>query len=317
MRRSVRRRRGGHILPILLILVVLAAALVWKYSGEDIPALQSVEQWKNAIGLGGSPREGGIACTRTELGEDALTTGDLILVNNWTLYRFPEEQPLACIFDGKSDSYYVRDREVFLSPVALTALNTMMDAFRDQGGSKTVNVVAGYRTREFQQHLLDQSAERSGEEHAQRFVAQPGGSEHHTGLVVDFSLLFSDGSSEEYQGTGEYAWINGNCHNYGWVVRYDAEKEALTGIADEPWHFRYVGVPHATVMAEKDLCLEEYIDYLKQFPYNGQHLTVDCASGSYEIWYCAGTAAWLPDSGEYTVSGNNVDGVIVTCKISD
>ena len=308
MRRSSRRRGGVHILPILLVLIALAAVLLWKYS--DVPALQGVPR-QGAAGAD----TGGTGCIRTELGEDAIYEGELVLVNNWTLYHFPEEQPLACIFDGKSGSYYVRDREVFLSPVALEALNQMMDAFQAQGGSKTVNVVAGYRTREFQQHLLDQSAERNGEDHAQRFVAQPGGSEHHTGLVVDFSLLFEDGVSAEYQGTGEYAWINQNCQDYGWVVRYDTDKEPLTGIGDEPWHFRYVGVPHATVMAEKDLCLEEYIDYLRQFPYDGQHLTVDCADGTYEIWYCAGTAAYLPEEGEYTVSGNNVDGLIVTYKV--
>ena len=99
------------------------------------------------------------------------------------------------------------------------------------------------------------------------------------------------------------------------MVRYDEDKEALTGIGDEPWHFRYVGIPHAAVMAEEDLCLEEYIDYLKQFPYDGQHLTAEYGGEAYEIWYCAGTQAWLPDTGEYTVSGNNVDGVIVTYKI--
>jgi len=198
---------------------------------------------------------------------------------------------------------------------ALEALNRMLDAFRDQGGSKTVNVVAGYRTEAFQQHLFDQSVERNGREHAEEFVAQPGGSEHHTGLVVDFSIFYEDGTSAEYRGTGEYAWINGNCQDYGWVVRYAKEKEPLTGIGDEPWHFRYVGVPHATVMAEEGLCLEEYTDYLKGFPFDGRHLAVDCGGERYEIWYCAGTAAYLPDSGEYAVSGNNVDGVVVTCKV--
>ena len=68
-------------------------------------------------------------------------------------------------------------------------------------------------------------------------------------------------------------------------------------------------------MAEEGLCLEEYTDYLKGFPFDGRHLAVDCGGERYEIWYCAGTAAYLPDSGEYTVSGNNVDGVVVTCKV--
>ena len=315
MRRTRRRRRGVYIPPVLLLVPVLAAALLLGSRflrpeggglafADGIPGLSAV-----GIRKAEDDRPGYV---RAELGEDAVHTGELILVNNWTLYRFPEEQPLACVFDGKSDSYYVRDREVFLAPVALETLNGMMDAFRAQGGSKTVNVVAGYRTEDFQQHLFDQSAEQNGEDHAQRFVAQPGGSEHHTGLAVDLSLFFTDGSSAEYEGDGEYVWINQNCQNYGWVVRYDKAKEAITGIGDEPWHFRYVGIPHATVMAEKGFCLEEYIDYLKGFSYDGQHLTVDCVDGLYEIWYCAGTAAYLPESGEYTVSGNNVDGLVVT-----
>ncbi len=308
-----RRRRGVYIPPLLPVLLLAAGALLsfWLFRRGGAAEVRD-GPW-GATGIRNSG-EGRISCRRTRLDGDALYTGDLILVNNRVLYRFPEEQPLTCVFDGKSDSYYVRDREVFLDPTALEALNRMMDAFRAQGGSRTVNVVAGYRTREFQQHLLDQSARRNGEDHARRFVAQPGGSEHHTGLVVDFSLLFEDGTSAEYRGTGEYAWINSHCQDYGWVVRYDTEKEDLTGIGDEPWHFRYVGVPHATVMAEKGLCLEEYIDYLREFPWDGQHLTVECADGMYEIWYCAGTGAYLPAEGEYAVSGNNVDGVIVTCR---
>ena len=327
------RRRRGKPLAAILVLVLLAGAglLLYRHFGLlELPLREPpVPAGPPAAADGGEPaREpetlsehmttpSGVPCTLTELGEDAVYTGDLILVNNQIFYHFPEnqEQTLAVIFDNKTGSYYVRDKEVLLVPHALAALNEMMDAFREQGGSKSVNVVAGYRTLDFQQHLFDQSAEQNGLEHAQQFVAQPGGSEHHTGLVVDFSILHSDGTSEEYQGVGEYAWINGNCQDYGWVVRYDLAKVALTGISTEPWHFRYVGVPHATVMVRENLCLEEYIDYLRQFTFDREHLTVECADGTYEIWYAEGSAVHVPDSGKYAVSGNNVDGLIVTCKI--
>ncbi len=320
MKRTGCRRRGVFVPPILLLALaaaILAAGYFMLRDGGDgrsgrlssIPAPGGERPGEYAVTASGIP------CTLTQLEEGAVYTGDLLLVNNQVLYHFPEEQPLTSIYEGKTGSYYVRDKEVYLAPTALEALNRMLDAFRDQGGSKTVNVVAGYRTEAFQQHLFDQSVERNGREHAEEFVAQPGGSEHHTGLVVDFSIFYEDGTSAEYRGTGEYAWINGNCQDYGWVVRYAKEKEPLTGIGDEPWHFRYVGVPHATVMAEEGLCLEEYTDYLKEFPFDGRHLAVDCGGERYEIWYCAGTAAYLPDSGEYTVSGNNVDGVVVTCKV--
>ncbi len=321
MKHWERRRRGVFIPPVLILLLALAAALPAGYlllrSAGSGPA-----GMVSATPAPGGDRPGehaltasGIPCTLTQLEEGAVHTGDLLLVNNQILYHFPEEQLLTSIYEGKTGSYYVRDKEVYIAPPALEALNRMLDDFRAQGGSKTVNVVAGYRTEAFQQHLFDQSVARNGREHAEEFVAQPGGSEHHTGLVVDFSLFYEDGTSAEYQGTGEYAWINGNCQNYGWVVRYKKAKEPLTGIGDEPWHFRYVGVPHAAVMTEKGLCLEEYTDYLKEFPFDGQHLAVDWGGERFEIWYCAGTAAYLPDSGDYTVSGNNVDGVVVTCKI--
>lgn len=304
------RRRGG-MLVVLFFLLLAAAGALWLWGRGPVRPLSAAGQGILSVREAAAS---GISCTLTRLGEEAVHTGDLVLVNNQVLYHFPEEQPLVSIYDGKTGSYYVRDMEVYLSPAALGALNDMMDAFQAQGGSKTVNVVAGYRTKEFQQHLFDQSAEQNGQAHAEKYVAQPGGSEHHTGLAVDFSLFYPDGSSQEYTGTGEYAWINSHCQDYGWVVRYAKDKENLTGIGDEPWHFRYVGTPHAAAMAAKGLCLEEYIDYLKEFPYNGQHLAVDCADAKYEIWYCAGTEAYLPDEGEYTVSGNNVDGIIVTCK---
>ena len=256
----------------------------------------------------------GAGCTLTELGEEAIYTGNLILVNNQILYRFPEEQELVNIYEEKISGYYVRDMEVFLAPAAMEALNRLLAAFLENGGSETINVVAGYRDAEFQQHLFDQSAQRNGEEHAKKYVAQPGGSEHHTGLVVDLSVL-KNGVSQDYDGTGEYAWINENCRDYGWVVRYESGKEELTGIWDEPWHFRYVGVPHATEMARQGMCLEEYMEYLRRFPFDGEHLTIQCADGTYEAWYTQGTRAYLPDSGEYEVSGNNVDGVIVTRKV--
>ena len=342
-RRRRRRRRtlGGGQLLLGLAAVLLAVFLVTKtMGGGKTPPAEKLGGDSQQQEPGSEDKSDGIqgeepvipndpggsqagalssgeTCSLKDFGQDAIYTGDLVLVNNWTLFHFPadQESDLMCVLDNKTGSYYVKDSTVYLLPQALDALNTMMDAFQAQGGSKSVNVVAGHRTEEFQQHLFDQSAERNGLEHAQKYVAQPGGSEHHTGLVVDFSILHPDGSSEEYQGQGEYGWINEHCQEYGYIVRYEAGKEEQTGIFDEPWHFRYIGVPHATEAAAQGLCLEEYIEYLKGFTFDGEHLTIDCASGRYEVWYEAGSKAHVPESGEYSVSGNNQDGLIVTCKV--
>ena len=319
-----RRRKHPSLTLTLLVLAALAAGAVFflrRPVSPLSPPSSTVrplpdERADPPLSGGRVATASGVPCSRRELGEEALYTGELILVNNEVLYRFPQEQKLVSIYEEKSEGYYVREMEVFLSPVAMEALNDLLDAFRAQGGSKSINVVAGYRDRDYQQRLFDQSAQRNGQDHAEKYVAQPGGSEHHTGLVVDFSILNANGSSGDYNGSGEYAWINENCQDYGWVVRYQEGKEALTGIWDEPWHFRYVGVPHATEMARRGLCLEEYIDLLRQYPYDGEHLTIECAAGTYEAWYCPGSAAYVPDSGEWSVSGNNVDGLVVTCKVS-
>lgn len=101
------------------------------------------------------------------------------------------------------------------------------------------------------------------EEMAQKLVAPPGGSEHQTGLAVDITL--KDFLNYEYVLNYEFAdtvqgqWLSKNSWKYGFVLRYNENKEDKTRFSYEPWHFRYVGVEHARVMYELDLCLEEYL----------------------------------------------------------
>lgn len=252
-----------------------------------------------------------------ELGDEAIYRGDLILVNNDTPYHFPEEPLLQRVAEGKTGSYFIRSTELLLAPAALEAVNALLDDFLAQGGSKTVNLVAAWRSEETQQRLFERSAERSGLIHAESYVARPGGSEHHTGLAVDFSLYFPDGSSADFTGEGEYAWITENAPRYGLIVRYHEEKESLTGIAYEPWHFRYIGVPHAIAVSDLGMCLEEYLEYLRTFPYEGEHLFLSWEGERYEVWFEEGSDVHLPIEGDYAVSGNNRDGVIVTRKLLD
>lgn len=252
-----------------------------------------------------------------ELEEDAIHRGDLILVNGENPYHFPEVQELVKVSEHKSGSYWIRSMDLTLMPAAMEAVNAMLDDYLAAGNSKTINLVAAWRSAEAQQHLYDQSVVRGGAEHAGRYVALPGASEHHSGLAVDFSLYFPDGTSADFTGEGECRWIVENCHRYGLIVRYREEKESITGIAGEPWHFRYVGNPHAQAMTEMGLCLEEYIDYLHTFPYGGDHLFLTGDGGWYEVWYEAGSAVHVPVEGTYTVSGDNVGGLIVTRKLLD
>ncbi len=125
----------------------------------------------------------------------------------------------------------------------------------------TPEITSGYRSRESQQDIFDSRkkeyralghTKKEAESLANEYVAKPGYSEHETGLAVDINS--SDGDSREL-----YMWLEANCHKYGFIIRYPAGKEKITGIEYEPWHLRYVGENTATYLQQNNLTLEEYL----------------------------------------------------------
>ena len=142
------------------------------------------------------------------------------------------------------------------------ALQQMFDDARAQGIYPAIT--SSYRTMEDQQAQMDekiaeyQASGYSAEEAkklAEEWVAIPGTSEHQLGLCVDIS---ADVASGQDPGTVWY-WLLENSWQYGFVKRYPEDKTDITGIINEPWHFRYVGVNAATQMTQQGLCLEEYL----------------------------------------------------------
>ena len=313
-------------MPILLALAVcgaLTCGLYMRMHPQTLGASPSVQ-------AAGQPASGGqgrnsfsakAAASALEryitlqLGEEELHKGDLLLVNNQIACQFVENDELVSLYDVKTASYSVRDVYVQIQQRMADPLNALLDDFSVQTGLHTVNVISGFRTREFQQELLDERSREEGAVEAAKWVAQPGGSEHHTGLAVDLGLIYDSGATATFDGEGAYGWIEENASRYGFILRYRAEKQAMTGICEEPWHFRYVGVPHAYVMEQNGQCMEEYIDYLRQFHAETQHLEVQYEGRSYEIYYAEGTEVPVPEDEPYTLSGNNVDGFIVTVEL--
>jgi D-alanyl-D-alanine carboxypeptidase len=109
-------------------------------------------------------------------------------------------------------------------------------------GVGTIFVSSGYRTHEEQARLYESAEDKS-------YVQPPGASEHETGLALDLGV--TDFFAQE--------WLVENSWRYGFIVRYPAGKEHITGISFEQWHFRYVGVEAAAQCYEQDICLEEYL----------------------------------------------------------
>ena len=122
-----------------------------------------------------------------------------------------------------------------------------------------VELLSGYRLRETQERIWNESVAAHGEAHTQRYVAKPGFSEHQTGLALDLTLYDASGNAVADDDFEAYGKLHPHLHEFGFIVRYPAGKEDVTGYPFEPWHIRYVGKEAATVIHERGWTLEEYV----------------------------------------------------------
>lgn len=148
--------------------------------------------------------------------------------------------------------------------VAVDALLVMLRAAQADG-MKGWQVNAGYRSVQYQQELFDNQVYAYRQEgmtgsqaraKVRQTVADPGASEHHTGLAFDVAIT----GESAFGATQQSVWLAQHCWEYGFILRYPADKTEITGISYEPWHIRYVGTAHSLIMRDEGLCLEEYID---------------------------------------------------------
>lgn len=161
------------------------------------------------------------------------------------------------------------ENKQYLCEIAELALRALyQDLYA--AGYTDVGVTSGYRTYKVQEQLheryvLEEMDARKisrdeAETYAGRYSAVAGQSEHQTGLAVD---MYNTGSADVSFGETEaYQWLRDHAHQYGFILRYPADKTEITGYDFEPWHYRYVGRYHATQMYEQGLCLEEYLTKL-------------------------------------------------------
>ena len=157
---------------------------------------------------------------------------------------------------------YVKGSEIEGDRDAVAALSEMFEAAKADGITG-FQISAGYRSYEYQQQLFDQSVasyladgrkKSSAISATRQTVADPGTSEHHTGLAFDITV-----ADVTFKGTKQQIWLHKNCWDYGFIVRYQEGKEKITGFVAEAWHIRYVGVQHSVPMRDQGLCLEEYV----------------------------------------------------------
>ena len=254
------------------------------------------------------------------MSEADVHRGYLLLINGENEYNFDGGFTIQKFYGNKSDSYKLRGVDLAFDKYAMSWCDKMMDAMAAHMGTGDVLVNSAYRTKQDQQDIYDYYLAQKGAEYVEQYVGIPGYSEHHTGLAVDFTIYTDNGESYTFDDKTDYPeWLRANSYKYGFVQRYPADKTEITGIAYESWHYRFVGKPHAYNMVRNELCLEEYIEFLRTFEYGEKHLAItDDEGNSWEIYFVPAeesgtTQVPVPKYVEYEISGNNVDGYIVTC----
>jgi len=178
--------------------------------------------------------------------------------------------------------------------------------------------VSGYRSRNEQEQIYNQSLLENGKAFTERYVALPDRSEHQTGLAIDLARNANeiDFICPDFPYTGIYGTFRQNAVKYGFIERYQKDKESITGISYEPWHFRYVGYPHSQIIQDNNLSLEEYILFIKDYPYGEKHFRIQEMSREIEVSYVPvgfdTTTIEVPEDNCFQISGNNVDGFVIT-----
>ncbi|API92817.1 D-Ala-D-Ala carboxypeptidase VanY [Virgibacillus pantothenticus] len=225
--------------------------------------------------------------------------GELLLVNEEHGIEKSAKTDIVNLFENKHliGDYGLIDNKIKLSKEITTYFNEMIEAAKKDGVNNFL-ISSGYR--EFQEQT------KLYQEMGKDYALPAGFSEHQLGLALDVGS--SAGSMAEAE---EGVWIAENAWQFGFILRYPEEKKAITGIEYEPWHIRYVSKPHSAIMYDKDFVLEEYLDFLRE----KKQISTTVDGKNYHIRYYPVSKSMtvnIPKNHNYTISGDNVGGVIVT-----
>ena len=264
---KLNRLANKHVLQlsiILFLLIIIAVVVIvarkviinngqaTNFETEEISNNDNSEQSQNTTN---STNE-----TGTENSSNTVTaSNNLSLLDDWQIRLVNRDNPLPDDFTVELENL---DASRKFDKRAIEPLKQMICDMRDQG-IKNIWAQSTYRSIEYQKGLYEKSINKylkqgKSQEEAQKltdeYINRPGTSEHHLGLAVDFNNV-----DEGFENTKAYEWLLENASDYGFILRYPKEKEDITGIEYEPWHWRYVGPEHAKKMKEQNLCLEEYV----------------------------------------------------------
>ena len=164
-------------------------------------------------------------------------------------------------FDNKLDKNYIPNNLIKINDFYLNKdlYNNYLNMIKNINNNENIQIVSGYRSYEYQNQLFN------NETKDKLYSVMPAGtSEHQSGLAIDISINILDYLLEsDLDESNTYNWLLNNSYKYGFIIRYKKDKIKYTNVIYEPWHLRYVDPIIANLLYDKNWCLEELYEFLK------------------------------------------------------
>ncbi|MBQ8554863.1 MAG: M15 family metallopeptidase [Clostridia bacterium] len=252
------------LMMALLCLSGMAAAEEWNpdedYSFEDVSGIS----WET-ITYENVPWNFPIDIMELDPELIQLANKHMFLSKNYVPDDLVTMKKLKLDDEGNNTSGGVRlvNSDMQLQRECAEALVALCDAARAEGHE--LYLKSAYRSYKTQDYMYYNRLE-ANDGYDDGWVTKPGASDHQTGLGCDVvpGNWTDRGMNEDMAEEEECQWMAEHCAEFGFVIRYPADKEEITEINYEPWHLRYVGVDAATYIMENGLCLEEFHEMLNQ-----------------------------------------------------
>lgn len=291
-----RQKKGKDIsklfLVVLAVVVVVEAVLVLYKRPDWLFMIKETAQ--GFFRSSELEQAEGIAVTEWTM-EELLDTKTVIREDSLLLIN--KEHLIPSDFSDVVEEY--KNSGVMMDPCIMSSYEALSAECRRKFDEQ-LYISSSYRTKEKQQEILETSAP--------NIAAEVGASEHQAGLALDVYFSGHAGRAILKCEAGQY--LNQNCWRYGFIIRYPLWKSSKTSTAYEPWHIRYVGVPHAEIMYLEGLVLEEYMELLLEEEYYRY--------GDYLITRQEKEPFLLPESFESgIISKDNMGGYVITLKLGD
>ena len=194
---------------------------------------------------------------------------------------FKKDEPVPIWTGKKDDAEHPYQRYEVKATDLTHALKVAQDSYKAEKAAEraaakdgvTIWMQSGYRSVDYQKNLYDKKtqyfrnkglSEAEAKKQAANIVNPPGYSEHNCGLAADLNSPEHTDLTEGFENTEAFRWLSAHAVEYGFILRYPKNAEAVTEITYEPWHWRYVGPENAALIQQSGLCFEDAVAVLQK-----------------------------------------------------